>query len=201
MFYIFSFVLAISAVLVVFSQNPVNSLLFLILAFFNAAGIFLIAGAEFLAMILIIIYVGAVVVLFLFVVMMLNFDMQLLRQELKPYQFISTLISAVVFSEMIFIFYFSKRGEFAKAYISYQDSLSNTHNLGNVLYTHYAYIFQISGLILLVAMVASITLTLQFKHNHKRQHLSNQLQRSPKNSLELVDIKTQDGMGKEETLQ
>ena len=178
-FYLFAAVTVASAAMVIFSRNPVHSVLFLILAFVNAAGLFVLIGAEFLAFILIIVYVGAVAVLFLFVVMMLDVDFAELRQGFINYLPIGTIIGIILFVELATVLAADVIGpDVAKAItapIPAADQISNTQALGLVLYTRYVYFFQAAGVILLVAMIGAIVLTLQHKPNVKRQSIASQV--------------------------
>ena len=179
-FYLFAFILIASAVMVVSSRNPVYSVLYLILAFFNAAALFLIAGAEFLAMILVIVYVGAVAVLFLFVVMMLDVDFVQLREGFQRYAPIGAIIGGILFLELIFVLgawsFAADAGDMRLA--PTPAGVSNTEAIGRILYTDYVYLFQISGLILLVAMIGAIVLTLRDKPTARRQSVATQIARS-----------------------
>jgi len=179
-FYLFAFILIASAVMVVTSRNPVYSVLYLILAFFNAAALFLIAGAEFLAMILVIVYVGAVAVLFLFVVMMLDVDFVQLREGYQRYLPVGAVIGGILFLELLLVI---GAWRFAADVSDLRLSptpadVSNTEALGRIIYTDYIYLFQISGLILLVAMIGAIVLTLRDKPTAKRQNVADQIARS-----------------------
>jgi NADH-quinone oxidoreductase subunit J len=179
-FYLFAAVLIGAAVMVVTSRNPVHSVLFLILAFFNAAALFLIAGAEFLAMILVIVYVGAVAVLFLFVVMMLDVDFAALREGFQRYAPIGGVIGAILFLELLFVF---GTWQFAPDAAGLrlnpvQPEVDNTRALGRILYTDYVWLFQLAGLILLVAMIGAIVLTLRGKPQAKRQNVAAQVARA-----------------------
>jgi len=179
-FYAFAAVLIGSAVMVVTSRNPVHSVLFLILAFFNAAGLFLIAGAEFLAMILVIVYVGAVAVLFLFVVMMLNIDFARLREGFQRYAPVGALIGLVLLVQlvMVMIGWRAAPGAMALRLNETPADVANAEALGRILYTDYIYLFQGCGLILLVAMIGAIVLTLRDKPNSKRQNIAEQIARA-----------------------
>jgi NADH-quinone oxidoreductase subunit J len=179
-FYLFAAVLIGAAVMVVTSRNPVHSVLFLILAFFNAAALFLIAGAEFLAMILVIVYVGAVAVLFLFVVMMLDVDFAALREGFQRYAPVGGVIGAILFLELLLVF---GTWQFATDAPGLRlnpiaPEVENTRALGRILYTDYVWLFQLSGLILLVAMIGAIVLTLRGKPQAKRQNVAAQVARS-----------------------
>ena len=179
-FYAFAAVLIGSAVMVVTSRNPVHSVLFLILAFFNAAGLFLIAGAEFLAMILVIVYVGAVAVLFLFVVMMLDIDFARLREGFQRYAPVGALIGLVLLVQlvMVMISWRAAPGAMALRLNETPVDVANAQALGRILYTDYIYLFQGCGLILLVAMIGAIVLTLRDKPNSKRQNIAEQIARA-----------------------
>ena len=179
-FYAFAAVLIGSAVMVVTSRNPVHSVLFLILAFLNAAGLFLIAGAEFLAMILVIVYVGAVAVLFLFVVMMLDIDFARLREGFQRYAPVGALIGLVLLVQlvMVMISWRMAPGAMALRLNETPSEIPNAQALGRILYTDYIYLFQGCGLILLVAMIGAIVLTLRDKPNSKRQNIAEQIARA-----------------------
>ena len=179
-FYAFAAVLIGSAVMVVTSRNPVHSVLFLILAFFNAAGLFLLAGAEFLAMILVIVYVGAVAVLFLFVVMMLDIDFARLREGFQRYAPVGALIGLVLLVQlvMVMIGWRMAPGAMALRLNETPADVANAEALGRILYTDYIYLFQGCGLILLVAMIGAIVLTLRDKPNSKRQNIAEQIARA-----------------------
>jgi NADH-quinone oxidoreductase subunit J len=179
-FYAFAAVLIGSAVMVVTSRNPVHSVLFLILAFFNAAGLFLLAGAEFLAMILVIVYVGAVAVLFLFVVMMLDIDFSRLREGFQRYAPVGALIGLVLLVQlvMVMIGWRMAPGAMALRLNETPADVANAEALGRILYTDYIYLFQGCGLILLVAMIGAIVLTLRDKPNSKRQNIAEQIARA-----------------------
>ena len=189
-FYLFSGVLIASALGVITARNPVHSVLFLILAFCNGAGLFLLEGAEFLAMILIIVYVGAVAVLFLFVVMMLDVDFAELKQGFQRYLPVGGAVGAVVLFELAFIALNWKSAptahEAAAAPILAQ--VTNTAALGQVLYTKYVVFFQASGLVLLTAMIGAIALTLRHRPNVKRQNIDEQNARTAKAVVELKKV-------------
>jgi NADH-quinone oxidoreductase subunit J len=197
-FYLFAAVTVASAAMVIFSRNPVHSVLFLILAFVNAAGLFVLIGAEFLAFILIIVYVGAVAVLFLFVVMMLDVDFAELRQGFLNYLPIGTIIGIILFVELATVLAAYVIGpDVAKAItapIPAADQISNTQALGLVLYTRYVYFFQAAGVILLVAMIGAIVLTLQHKPNVKRQSIASQVARNKASAIEVVQVKSGQGL-------
>jgi NADH-quinone oxidoreductase subunit J len=197
-FYLFSTVTVASAFMVIASRNPVQSVLFLILAFVNAAGLFLLMGAEFLAMILVVVYVGAVAVLFLFVVMMLDVDFAELRGGSRQYLPIGALIGVVFLIELILVV-----GTWAidpnlirvpAATIPPADQVTNTTALGRVLYTHYFFAFQAAGLILLVAMIGAIVLTLRERLGVKRQDISRQVARTQETAIELRKVPFREGL-------
>ena len=195
-FYLFSAILLLSSLMVISTKNPVHSVLFLILAFLNAAGIFVILHAEFLAMILIIVYVGAVAVLFLFVVMMLDFKTSLEKDNILQYMPIGLLIGLVFIAELVIVL-INTRLDLSNIQIltnplgNFLDQ-SNTEAIGSILYTNYVLYFQLSGVILLVAMVGSIVLTLRDREGVKRQIVSEQVDR--KGKIELVDVKSGEGI-------
>jgi NADH-quinone oxidoreductase subunit J len=189
MFYLFAAVAVASGVMVVASRNPVHSVLFLILAFFNSAGLFVLMGAEFLAMILVIVYVGAVAVLFLFVVMMLDVDFAELKAGFIKNAPVGLLVGGIVLAELILLFVgrgFGLTVTHPAAAAAAQ--VSNTQALGLVLYTRYVYFFQVAGLILLVAMIGAIVLTLQHKVGVRRQSIAAQVARRPKTAVEVVKV-------------
>ena len=197
-FYLFAGICVASAVMVVTARNPVHSVLFLILAFVNAAGLFLLLGAEFLAMILIVVYVGAVAVLFLFVVMMLDVDFAELRQGFLNYLPVGALVGVVLLAELLVVVGAWAIGpEVAKAVtapIPPPSAISNTQALGLVLYTRYVYYFQAAGVILLVAMIGAIVMTLQHKPNVRRQNIANQVARHRASAIEVVKVKSGQGL-------
>ena len=177
--------------MVIFSRDPINSVLFLIFSFVNAAGIFLLAGAEFLALILVIVYVGAVAVLFLFVIMMLDFDIENIKKETRKYFPLGLFIGAILFLEITLMIYTPEifSNEFKIIGKSYTGNQSNTEMLGNLIYTDYFLQFQLAGFILLVAMIGAIVLTLRHRDYVRRQNINNQINRDSKSSIELVNIK------------
>jgi len=199
MFYVFAALAVASGVLVVSSRNPVYSVLFLIVAFFNAAGLFVLIGAEFLAMILVIVYVGAVAVLFLFVVMMLDIDFVELRSGFVRYLPIGALVGFILLAELVLVIgsWVVAPGVPSAAAVSPAGgvSLSNTRALGNILYTRYLFAFQAAGLILLVAMVGAIMLTLRRRTDVRRQSISAQLARTRAQSVEVVKVPIGSGGG------
>ena len=195
-FYLFAGITVASAFMVISSRNPVHSVLFLILAFCSAAGLFVLMGAEFLAMILVVVYVGAVAVLFLFVVMMLDVDFAELREGFLQYLPVGALIGLIVLAELVLVVggWVSSGNAPQAAAARVPTDVTNAQALGRVLYTDYIYFFQISGLILLVAMIGAIVLTLRHKVNVRRQNISAQNARSKADSLEVVKVKTGQGI-------
>jgi len=194
-FYVFSAVIIASALMVISARNPVHSVLFLILAFFNAAALFVLLGAEFLAMILVVVYVGAVAVLFLFVVMMLDIDFVALRSGFMQYLPLGTVFGLVLFSEFLVAvgaWTFAEGAPAVRA-VPLPQGVSNTEAIGRVLYTDYIFYFQTAGMILLVAMIGAIVLTLRHRPGVKRQSISRQVAREPKTAVELVDVKPGQG--------
>ena len=189
-FWLFAAVLLVSATLVVSARNPVHAVLFLILAFFNAAALFLIAGAEFLAMILVVVYVGAVAVLFLFVVMMLDIDFEALRHGLQRYAGIGAAVGAALFVELAMLFggwHIAPNGA-ALRQSPTPDNISNTAALGNILYTDYIFQFQVAGLVLLVAMIGAIVLTLRDRKTSRHQNIRVQTGRTVAETMEIMTI-------------
>ena len=192
-FYLFAALSVASAVMVIVAKNPVHAVLFLILAFFNAAGLFILLGAEFLAMILIIVYVGAVAVLFLFVVMMLDVDFAELRAGFIKNSPIGFLVGGIVLAELVLLFVGRGFGvgvtpHAPEAAANFGRDASNTLQLGLLLYTRYVFFFEVAGLVLLVAMVGAIVLTLQHKVGVRRQSIAAQVARSPRTGLEVVKV-------------
>jgi NADH-quinone oxidoreductase subunit J len=197
-FYLFSAITIASAFMVIGSRNPVHSVLFLILAFVNAAGLFMLMGAEFLAMILIVVYVGAVAVLFLFVVMMLDVDFAELRQGFLQYLPVGATVGIIFLIELMLVV-----GSFAidpnavkpaVAAIPPVAQVSNTAALGRVLYTDYLFYFQAAGLVLLVAMIGAIVLTLQHRKSVRRQDISRQVGRTPDTAIEVRKVPFRQGI-------
>jgi NADH-quinone oxidoreductase subunit J len=194
-FYLFSAILIASAIMVIAARNPVHSVLFLILAFFNAAGLFVLMGAEFLAMILVVVYVGAVAVLFLFVVMMLDIDFAELKRGSLQYLPFGVLIGIILAAELVladrvWVFKPVEKTVLASATPA---GVSNTVALGRILYTDYVYYFQIAGLVLLVAMIGAIVLTLRSRPGVRKQVIAVQNARTAAMAVEMVDI--QPGQG------
>ncbi|MGL4396367.1 MAG: NADH-quinone oxidoreductase subunit J [Hyphomicrobium sp.] len=189
-FYLFSTLAVASAAMVVIARNPVHAVLFLILTFFNAAGLFVLLNAEFLAMLLVVVYVGAVAVLFLFVVMMLDVDFAELKAGFIKNAKVGALVGGVVLAELVALFV--SRGltvaSGRPAAAAVPNGLSNTEALGQILYTKYVYFFQGAGMILLVAMIGAIVLTLRHREGVRRQSISAQVARGPKTALEVVKV-------------
>ena len=197
-FYLFAGVCIASAFMVIAAKNPVHSVLFLILAFVNAAGLFVLLGAEFLAMILIVVYVGAVAVLFLFVVMMLDVDFAELRQVFLNYLPVGAFVGIVVLLELLLVVgtWVIAPGapKAITAPIPPLETVTNTEALGLVLYTRYIYYFQAAGIILLVAMVGAIVLTLRHKERVKRQDMAAQVRRTKAEAMEVVKVRPGQGL-------
>ena len=194
-FYVFSAVMLASALMVVVARNPVHSVLFLILAFFNAAGLFVLLGTEFLAMILVVVYVGAVAVLFLFVVMMLDIDFAELKRGAQQYVLVGAGVGIVLLLELMgsaSLWKFSVASPGALAYPT-PGGVSNTEALGRILYTDYIYYFQIAGLVLLVAMIGAIVLTLRHRPGVRRQNIGRQNARIMSEAMTVVDVKPGQG--------
>ena len=195
-FYLFAGTCAAAAFMVIAARNPVHSVLFLILAFVNAAGLFVLLGAEFLAMILVIVYVGAVLVLFLFVVMMLDVDFAVLRAGFLKYLPVGATIGILLLVELILILvaWVTAPEITAQAPTPPVSQMSNTMALGQILYTKYVYLFEGAGLILLVAMIGAIVLTLQHKRDVKRQSVARQVTRTRESGVEVVEVETGRGL-------
>lgn len=198
-FYLFAALLVISALFVITVRNPVHSVLFLILAFFNAAGLFVLLGAEFIALIMVIVYVGAVAVLFLFVVMMLDIDFANLRKGSMQYVPVGLAIGAVLMTELVVLY---TAWQFAPEAAQQLDSpvkgfegVTNTEALGQLLYTDYVFAFQISGLVLLVAMIGAIVLTHRSRPGLRRQVVSEQQSRRVEDVLEIQKVTSKTGIG------
>jgi NADH-quinone oxidoreductase subunit J len=195
-FYLFACLCVASGFMVIASRNPVHSVLFLILTFFNAAGLFLLLGAEFLAMIMVVVYVGAVAVLFLFVVMMLDVDFVELREGFLQYLPVGALVGVVFLAEILLVVGAWNIGPGIPRVIAspIPEGLTNTEAIGLVLYTRYLYFFQASGLVLLVAMIGAIVLTLRHKEKVKRQDIGEQVARGPATSIEIRKVKSGQGV-------
>jgi len=195
-FYLFSAVAVASGVMVIAGRNPVHSVLFLILTFFSAGGLFVLLGAEFLAMTLILVYVGAVAVLFLFVVMMLDIDFVELREGFQRYLPIGALIGGVLFAELVLVFgyWLLVPGMTATSVAPMLPEITNTRALGALLYTKYVYVFQAAGVVLLIAMIGAIVLTLRAREGVRRQVAVNQIIRSRAASVEVVKVEIGKGI-------
>ena len=195
-FYLFASVAIASAVMVISSRNPVHSVLFLILCFFNAAGLFILLGAEFLAMILVVVYVGAVAVLFLFVVMMLDVDFVQLRQGMLNYLPVGGTIGLIVLVELALVVgaWAISSDALTAAGAPAAANVTNTEALGQILYTKYVYFFEAAGLVLLVAMIGAIVLTLRHKQGIKRQDVSAQVARGPATAIEIRKVEPGQGI-------
>ena len=190
-FYLFASITCLSGLMVISSRNPVHSVLFLILAFFNAAGLFVLLGAEFLAMLLVVVYVGAVAVLFLFVVMMLDINFVELREGFQRYMPLGLGVGGVLLAEILFVFFNS--ADMPETVVMVNE-VSNTRALGRILYTDYIYLFQLAGLILLVAMIGAIALTLRKRENVRRQSIASQIERTRADSIEVVSVPSNTGV-------
>ena len=197
-FYLFAGVAVASALMVISCRNPVHSVLFLILTFVNAAGLFILTGAEFLGLLLIVVYVGAVAVLFLFVVMMLDVDFAELREGYLQYLPVGGLIGLIVLAELLIVvggwIAAPSAGSGQVAPIPDPDITRNIEALGNILYTDYIFFFQMAGMVLLVAMVGAIVLTLRHKEGVKRQDIATQVARDPKKAIELRKVNPGQGL-------
>ena len=198
-FYVFAAILVLSGVMVISARNPVHSVLFLILAFFNAAGLFVLLGAEFLAMILVVVYVGAVAVMFMFVVMMLDINFVELRQGFLRYLPVGGLIGLILLVELLLILGSWTLAPDATAtegiaMMPPASELTNTHALGRLIYTHYISLFQAAGLILLIAMIGAIVLTHRQRPGVRRQNISRQVSRRPEDTVEVRKVPTGKGV-------
>ena len=194
-FYLFALLAIASAMMVILSRNPVHSVLFLILCFFNAAGLFILMGAEFLAMILVVVYVGAVAVLFLFVVMMLDVDFVKLREGMASYLPIGGVIGLIVLAELAMVLgTWSLAPDTIKTAAPTPSTITNTQAIGEILYTKYVYFFEAAGLILLVAMIGAIVLTLRHKPGIKRQNIADQVARTPATAMEIRKVEPGQGI-------
>lgn len=197
-FYVFALTVVVAGLLTVVSKNPVHSVLWLILAFLSSAGLFVILGAEFVAMLLIIVYVGAVAVLFLFVVMMLDVDFAELRGEMAKYLPVAILIGVVLLMQLTLAFgvwQFSDEAQAMRGAITPDAAdIHNTAALGQLIYGKYILLFQLAGLVLLVAMIGAIVLTVRHRPNIKRQDILQQMWRDPAKALEMKDVKPGQGL-------
>ncbi len=196
-FYLFSAVTVFAAVMVISSKNPVHSVLFLILAFFNSAGLFVLLGAEFLAMILVVVYVGAVAVLFMFVVMMLDINIAELKHGFLQYLPLGGVVGLILLLELIlslggFIISSQSQSSIAAPRPNVNE-VTNTEAIGNLIYTNYIYFFQAAGLVLLVAMIGAIVLTHRSRENVRKQNISDQINRRPQDTIEIKKVTTGSG--------
>ena len=202
-FYLLATVAVVSGLLVVTARNPVHSVLWLILSFFSAAGLFVLLGAEFLAMLLVVVYVGAVAVLFLFVVMMLDVDFVRLREGYARYLPLAGIVAGVLLAEMIMVSITVVQGGAAKAALAPAvagPDVSNVETIGRVLYTDYVYFFQAAGIVLLIAMIGAIVLTLRHRPGVRRQDLAAQANRERAKAVEVKSVATGQGVTPEELL-
>lgn len=197
-FYLFAITTVVAGTLVIFARNPVHSVLWLILTFFSAAGLFVLLGAEFVAMLLIIVYVGAVAVLFLFVVMMLDVDFAGLKGGMAGYMPLGLLIGVILLMELgLVLGHWTFAPEALDLRASVTPAIEDTQNtvaLGQLIYTKYIYLFQASGLILFVAMIGAIVLTLRHRTGIKRQNVVEQMHRDPAKAMQLKDVKPGQGL-------
>ena len=193
-FYLLAFVAVAAAFMVVAARNPVHSVMYLILTFFSAAGLFILMGAEFLALLLVMVYVGAVAVLFLFVVMMLDVDFVALKQGFLSYLPIGALVAIVLLLEMIMVGAAYVAGE-TKTVVVRDTGISNLEAFGRVLYTDYAGVFEAAGFVLLVAMIGAIVLTLRERDGVRKQDAMKQMERTKETGMEMVDIEPGQGIG------
>ena len=195
-FYLFAALVIASAVMVIMARNPVHSVLWLILAFFNAAGLMVLVGAEFIAALLVIVYVGAVAVLFLFVVMMLDINFAELRQGFLHYLPIGGMIGLVLLAEILVIVGgWIMAPEAAKtAMAPAPDALTNTRALGELIYTHYIFLFQAAGVVLLIAMIGAIVLTHRRRKGLRKQKIADQVRRRPEDTVEVRNVETGKGI-------
>ncbi len=202
-FYLLATVAVVSGLLVVTARNPVHSVLWLILSFFSAAGLFVLLGAEFLAMLLVVVYVGAVAVLFLFVVMMLDVDFVRLREGYARYLPLAGIVAGVLLAEMIMVSITVVQGGAARSAIApvvAGPDASNIETIGRVLYTDYVYFFQAAGIVLLIAMIGAIVLTLRHRPGVRRQDLAAQANRERAKAVEVKSVATGQGVTPEELL-
>jgi NADH-quinone oxidoreductase subunit J len=197
LFYIFALLLTVSALKVITSRNPVGSALFLVLAFFNAAAIWMLLGAEFLAILLVLLYVGAVMVLFLFVVMMLDINLDVLRKDFKRFVPVATIVGAIIIVETALILWHGYGAtttpvrDAAVAGAAGAAAMPNTYLIGKVIYTDYIFAFEVAGLVLLVAIIAAIALTARKGKDSKRQRISDQVKVRAKDRVRLVKMPTE----------
>ena len=191
LFYAFSGLLLAAALGVIFSRNPVHAVMFLVAAFFQSAVLWLLAEAEFLAIILVLVYVGAVMVLFLFVVMMLDINIEEARGGLSKYAPLGLIIAALMIVELIQVIRFRSDGEVLQGFAVTPENYSNTEALGAVLYTEHVYAFEIASVILLLAIVAAITLTMRKRPGLKAQNISEQVAVDPKDRMRIIKMKSE----------
>ena len=192
-FYLFALMTVVSGLMVIIARNPVHSVLFLILSFFNSAGLFVLLGAEFLAMLLVVVYVGAVAVLFLFVVMMLDINIDEMRQGFRQHLPLGLVVGLILIVELMMIFTQDVSSSNILA-TNVSGELSNTAMIGSVLYTEYLLNFQVAGLILLVAMIGAIVLTLRSRDGVKRQRIGAQIARTREESVEIKQVEPGSGV-------
>ena len=200
-FYLMSAVAVVAGLLVVTARNPVHSVLWLILAFFSSAGLFVLLGAEFLAMLLVVVYVGAVAVLFLFVVMMLDVDFVRFREGFASYLPLAAIVAGILLAEMVMISIVVAQGGAAAdatGPVAATPDMTNVEAIGRVLYTDYVYFFQASGIVLLIAMIGAIVLTLRHKPGIKRQNIARQVGRDAKTAMEVKSVTTGAGVTPED---
>jgi NADH-quinone oxidoreductase subunit J len=195
-FYLFAIVTVAAGVMVISARNPVHSVLYLILAFFNSAGLFVLMGAEFLAMILVVVYVGAVAVLFLFVVMMLDINFTELRQGFMQYLPVGALVGVVLAAELVLVFgsWVIAPEAPSVAVAPTPEATTNTQALGQIIYTDYVYLFQAAGMVLLVAMIGAIVLTLRQREGVRRQRIADQVSRRRDEVIEVKDVASGSGI-------
>lgn len=194
-FYVLAAITVASGVMVISARNPVHSVLFLILAFFNSAGLFILIGAEFLAMILVVVYVGAVAVLFLFVVMMLDINFVRLREGFMQFLPVGVLVGVILLAELVLVGgTWVADSETTAPAVGVASGVTNTEALGRLLYTEYFYLFQAAGLILLVAIIGAITLTLRHRETVRRQDIGRQVARERSATLELRKVRPGSGL-------
>ncbi|MYE02626.1 MAG: NADH-quinone oxidoreductase subunit J [Alphaproteobacteria bacterium] len=194
-FYVFAAVATAAGVMVISARNPVHSVLFLILTFFNAAGLFVLLGAEFLAMLLVVVYVGAVAVLFLFVVMMLDINFSELREGFLQYLPVGALVGVILLAELVLVggSWVLAEGAGNTPLPVPDEKMTNTHALGHILYTDYIYLFQAAGLVLLVAMIGAIVLTHRRRTGLHRQRIARQIDRNKEDTIEVVKVPAKGG--------
>ena len=197
-FYLFSIMAVIGALNVIFQRNPVHSVLWLIFTFFNAAGLFVLLGAEFVAMILVVVYVGAVAVLFLFVVMMLDINVIMIREGFLKYLPVGAVIGVILLVELAIVYGGWTMAPDVQGFrilpTPDMNKISNTEALGRVMYTDYAYLFQASGLVLLVAMIGAIVLTMRRRPGVRKQSISEQVNRDAKDTVKMVSVESGKGL-------